>query len=137
MINTITMISLLCNLFIYFSLYYWTPLTNKSQITPTEHKSQISEQSDFQMKIKFDKPAPTTTWLRFNIRGISICPTGLQIELARRDVGRRVEEPDRVVHVRGVRRKPFVPHDDQESPNGSSGWVARDPGTRELKSSTE
>lgn len=46
--------------------------------------------------------------------------TGLQIELARRNIGERVQEPYRDVQMRGVRRH-YLPHFDRKGQDGSSG----------------
>lgn len=46
--------------------------------------------------------------------------TGLQIELARRNIGERVQGAYRDVQVRSVRRQSFLPHFDQKGQDGSS-----------------
>lgn len=46
--------------------------------------------------------------------------TGLQIELARRNIGGRVQGAYRDLQVRGVRGQPFLPHYDRKGQDGSS-----------------
>lgn len=46
--------------------------------------------------------------------------TGLQIELARRNIGGRVQGAYRNLQVRGVRGQPFLSHSDRKGQDGSS-----------------
>lgn len=46
--------------------------------------------------------------------------TGLQIELARRNIGEPVQRAHWEVQVRGVRGQSYLPHSDQRGQDGSS-----------------
>lgn len=46
--------------------------------------------------------------------------TDFQIEHARRDIGERVQEADRMVQVRSIRQQPFLSHYDRKDQDGSS-----------------
>lgn len=52
-----------------------------------------------------------------------ICFADFQVEFARRDAGRRVEEDDGDVQVRGDGRETLVSRADQKGQDGGGGWV--------------